>query len=43
MLKLKDWYSTLGAVGNVTPYQRDFRRGADIIGVQKTLAHFVLQ
>jgi hypothetical protein len=29
--------------GNPTPYEREFKRGADIIGVQKTLAQFVLR
>ncbi len=29
--------------GNPNPYQREFRRGADIVGVQKTLAQFVLK
>lgn len=28
--------------GNMTPFVREFRRGADIIGVQKTLASFIL-
>ena len=28
--------------GNMNPIQREFRRGADIEGVQKTLAQFVL-
>jgi hypothetical protein len=28
--------------GNMNPIQREFRRGADIQGVQKTLAHFIL-
>lgn len=27
--------------GNMTPFQREFKRGADIQGVQKTLAQFV--
>lgn len=27
--------------GNMTPFQREFRRGADIQGVQKTLAQLV--
>lgn len=29
--------------GNPVPIEREFKRGADIIGVQKTLAHFVLR
>lgn len=29
--------------GNMTPFQREFKRGTDINGVQKTLAHFVLK
>ena len=29
--------------GNMNPIQREFRRGADIQGVQKTLAHFILR
>ena len=29
--------------GNPIPYEREFKRGADIIGVQKTLAQFVLK
>jgi hypothetical protein len=29
--------------GNPVPYQREFRRGTDITGVQKTLAQFVLK
>jgi hypothetical protein len=29
--------------GNMTPFQREFKRGADIKGVQKTLAAFVLR
>ena len=29
--------------GNMTPIEREFKRGADIIGVQKTLAQFVLR
>ncbi len=29
--------------GNPNPYEREFKRGADIIGVQKTLAQFVLR
>ena len=29
--------------GNMTPYQREFKKGADIKGVQKTLAHFILK
>jgi hypothetical protein len=29
--------------GNPTPIQKDFRRGADIIGVQKVLAEFILK
>lgn len=28
--------------GNPNPIQREFKRGADIVGVQKTLAQFVL-
>lgn len=28
--------------GNMTPIQREFKRGADIIGVQKTLAQMIL-
>jgi len=28
--------------GNMNPIQREFRRGADLTGVQKTLAHFIL-
>lgn len=27
---------------NPTPIEREFKRGTDIIGVQKTLAHFIL-
>ncbi len=29
--------------GNMNPIQREFKRGADIQGVQKTLAQFVLR
>ena len=29
--------------GNMTPFEREFRRGADIKGVQKTLAQFILK
>jgi len=29
--------------GIMNPIQREFRRGADIQGVQKTLAHFILR
>lgn len=29
--------------GNPNPIQREFKRGADIIGVQKTLAQFILK
>ena len=29
--------------GNMTPFQREFKKGADIKGVQKTLAHFILK
>ena len=29
--------------GNPVPYQREFRRGTDIIGVQKTLAKYILK
>lgn len=29
--------------GNPVPIEREFKRGADIIGVQKTLAQFVLR
>jgi hypothetical protein len=29
--------------GNMNPIQREFRRGADIKGVQKTLAQFILK
>ncbi len=29
--------------GNMNPIEREFRRGADIVGVQKTLAHFILR
>ena len=29
--------------GNMTPIEREFKRGADIQGVQKTLAHFILK
>lgn len=29
--------------GNPIPIEREFKRGADIIGVQKTLAQFVLK
>lgn len=29
--------------GNMTPIEREFKRGTDIQGVQKTLASFVLQ
>lgn len=28
---------------NPTPIQREFRRGTDLAGVQKTLAHFLLR
>jgi hypothetical protein len=28
---------------NPTPIEREFKRGTDIIGVQKTLAQFVLR
>lgn len=28
--------------GNPMPIQREFKKGTDIIGVQKTLAHYVL-
>ena len=29
--------------GNPTPIQREFKRGTDIVGVQKVLAGFILQ
>ena len=29
--------------GNMNPFQREFKRGTDIQGVQKTLAQFVLK
>jgi hypothetical protein len=29
--------------GSPNPYEREFKRGADIIGVQKTLAQSVLR
>ena len=29
--------------GNMTPFEREFKRGTDIKGVQKTLAEFVLK
>ncbi len=29
--------------GNPNPYEREFKRGADIIGIQKMLAKFVLR
>lgn len=29
--------------GNMTPIEREFKRGADIRGVQKTLAQFILK
>lgn len=29
--------------GNMTPYEREFKKGADIKGVQKTLAQFILR
>jgi hypothetical protein len=29
--------------GNMTPIEREFKRGADIIGVQKTLAQYVMR
>ncbi len=29
--------------GNMNPYEREFKRGADIKGVQKTLAEFILR
>ena len=29
--------------GNMVPFQREFKKGADIKGVQKTLAEFVLK
>jgi hypothetical protein len=28
--------------GYPVPFEREFKRGADIVGVQKTLAHFIL-
>ncbi len=27
--------------GNMNPFVREFRKGADIVGVQKALAHFI--
>ena len=30
-------------IGYPTPIQRDFKRGTDLVGVQKTLARFILQ
>ena len=30
-------------LGNLNPIQREFRRGTDLTGVQKTLAHFILR
>lgn len=29
--------------GNMTPIEREFKRGTDVVGVQKTLAHFILK
>jgi len=29
--------------GNPTPIQREFKRGTDIVGVQKVLAGFILK
>ncbi len=29
--------------GNMTPFEREFKRGTDIQGVQKTLAEFILR
>lgn len=29
--------------GNMNPIEREFKRGADIAGVQKTLAYFILR
>lgn len=29
--------------GNMNPIQREFRKGADIVGVQKSLAQFILR
>lgn len=29
--------------GNPNPIEREFRRGTDIVGVQKTLARFILR
>lgn len=29
--------------GNMTPIEREFKRGSDIQGVQKTLAHFIMK
>ena len=29
--------------GNMTPFVREFKRGADIVGVQKTLASLILR
>lgn len=29
--------------GNMNPFEREFRKGTDIKGVQKMLAHFILQ
>ncbi len=29
--------------GNMNPYEREFKRGTDIKGVQKTLAEFILK
>lgn len=29
--------------GNMNPFQREFKRGSDITGVQKTLAQFILK
>lgn len=28
--------------GNPTPFQREFKRGTDVVSVQKTLAEFIL-
>jgi len=30
-------------LGNLNPIQREFSRGTDLTGVQKTLAHFILR
>jgi hypothetical protein len=29
--------------GNMNPIEREFKRGTDVKGIQKTLAHFILR